>query len=427
MKERWFSLSADGWHSLVVGLLRDRQFELAMDKLEQMQSEHIRVQPWLYDIFMYQLCEADDLDEAFKMLMYRVEEENQEVTPTMWYYMLDTFSAAYHVRSSLSFHFLANVGSKYEGAKYIWRARVETSKMNPSDGMCLSVLNLAARHADRDLATSAIQNLTTRRSLLSPFHYEALLAAYAGAHDLKSAYDLKSAFRILNIMSKAGHEPNSRSTRPLYLHLSSSSALPSRGWKVLQDLYEDGHEIPIAAVNVVIESTISVGHHDESVHLYKQVHTLCGYGPNTETFNVMLQGCSRRESKDLAMFLASEMKALGVKPDQLTYDRLILVCLRERDYEDAFLYLEEMKAVGRLKGDQGGWWMRGGTAAAFVRRCAAEHDDRAWVLLEEMERRKYIKSPSLRVWTEQKWKGDRGPKQPQSPGGEELSESAAAL
>jgi pentatricopeptide repeat protein len=100
MKERWFSLSADGWHSLVIGLLRDRQFELAMDKLEQMQSEHIRVQPWLYDIFMYQLCEADDLDEALKMLRYRVEEENQEVTPTMWYYMLDTFSAAYHVCTS---------------------------------------------------------------------------------------------------------------------------------------------------------------------------------------------------------------------------------------------------------------------------------------------------------------------------------------
>jgi pentatricopeptide repeat protein len=326
-----------------------------------------------------------------------------------------------YVPPFLPFPFLANIGNKYEGAKYIWRTRVETSKINPADGMCVSVLNLAARHADRDLATSAIQNLTTRRSLLSPFHYEALLAAYAGAHDLKTA------FRILNIMSKAGHEPNNRSTRPLYLYLSSSSALPSRGWKILQDLYEDGHEIPIAAVNVVIESTIAVGHHDESVRLYKKVHTLCEDGANTETFNVMLQGCSHQKSKDLAMFLASEMKALGVKPDQLTYDRLIMVCLHKHDYEDAFLYLEEMKTVGRLKGDQGGWWMRGGTAVGFVRRCVAENDDRAWLLLKEMERRNYIKSESLRAWAEQNWKGDRGPEQPQSPGEEKLSDSAAAL
>lgn len=107
MKERWFSLSPDGWHNLVVGLLRDRQFELAMDKLEQMRSEQIRITPWLYDIFTYQLCEADELDEAFKLLRYRTEEDMQEVTPTMWYYLLDTFSAAYHVRSSLPFlHYL---------------------------------------------------------------------------------------------------------------------------------------------------------------------------------------------------------------------------------------------------------------------------------------------------------------------------------
>jgi pentatricopeptide repeat protein len=97
MKERWFSLSPEGWHSVVVGLLRDRQFELAMDALERMHSDQIRVQPWLYDIFIYQLCELDELDEAFKILRYRIEQDMQEVTPTMWYYMLDTFSAAYHV------------------------------------------------------------------------------------------------------------------------------------------------------------------------------------------------------------------------------------------------------------------------------------------------------------------------------------------
>lgn len=385
MKERWFSLSPEGWHNLVVGLLRDRQFELAMDKLEQMRSEQIRIPPWLYDIFTYQLCEADELDEAFKLLRYRTEEDMQEVTPTMWYYLLDTFSAAYH----------------YNGAKYIWKARVETVHIIPSDGMCVSVLNLAARHSDPDLATSAIQQLTARRSSLSAFHYEALLAAYAGAHDLKTA------FRILNIMSKAGLEPDSSSTRPIYHYLTSSKNLPSKGWKDLQVLCEDGHSIPIAAVNVVLESTISVGHFDEAVGLYKQVHSLYECDANTETFNVLFQGCSRQRSKDLAMFLASEMTALGVKPDRLTYDRLILVCLNEEDYEDAFLYLDEMKAVGDQKGDVDGWWMRTGTATIMVRRCVLNNDDRAWLVLTELEKRGYNKSERLRAWAEQNWKGSR--------------------
>ena len=205
-------------------------------------------------------------------------------------------------------------------------------------------------------------------------------------------------------MSKAGLEPDSSSTRPLYLYLSSSEDLPSQGWKVLHELHEHGHAVPIAAINVVIEASMSVGHIDEAVGLYKQLHTLCESGANTETFNVVLQGCSHRKSKDLAMFLASEMAALGVKPDQLTYDRLILACLSEDDYEDAFLYLEEMKAAADLKGNEG-WWVRSGTATALVKRCVTHGDDRAWLMLNEMDKKGYSKSGRLRTWAEQNWKG----------------------
>jgi hypothetical protein len=97
MKERWFGLSPEGWHYLVVGLLRDRQYEVAMDKLEQMQSDEIMVQPWLYDIFMFQLCEAEELDEAFKMLQHRYHTQRSGILPSVWYYLLDKFSNAFHV------------------------------------------------------------------------------------------------------------------------------------------------------------------------------------------------------------------------------------------------------------------------------------------------------------------------------------------
>jgi hypothetical protein len=97
MKERWFGLSPEGWHFLVVGLIRDRQYEVAMDKLEQMHTDEITVQPWLYDIFMFQLCEAEELDEAFKLLQYRYHAQRSGILPSMWYYLLDKFSDAFHV------------------------------------------------------------------------------------------------------------------------------------------------------------------------------------------------------------------------------------------------------------------------------------------------------------------------------------------
>lgn len=97
MKERWFGLSPEGWHCLVVGLLRDRQYEMAMDKLEQMRSDQIQIQPWLYDIFTYNLIEIGEIDEAFKMLRHRFEHEKKDISPSLWYFLLDTFSSNFHV------------------------------------------------------------------------------------------------------------------------------------------------------------------------------------------------------------------------------------------------------------------------------------------------------------------------------------------
>ena len=159
----------------------------------------------------------------------------------------------------------------------------------------------------------------------------------------------------------------------------------------------DGHVIAVAATNVVIEALSSLGEVDRAVQMYKELYQICDAGPSTETFNILLRGVSKSNNgKDLAMFLASEMNALGAKPDQLTYDRLILVCLREDDYEDAFRYLEEMRHAGAS------WWMRRGTAIALVRRCAAAGDIRAWDLLSEMTKRGVDQEEVLRLrsWTE---------------------------
>lgn len=46
------------------------------------------------------------------------------------------------------------------------------------------------------------------------------------------------------------------------------------------------------------------------------------------------------------MYLAAEMIDLGISPDRLTYDRLILTCCNAGDLEDAIGYYEEMVAEG---------------------------------------------------------------------------------
>jgi hypothetical protein len=272
--------------------------------------------------------------------------------------------------------------------------------MVPSDGMCLSTLNLAARHSDPPLATSCIRILSKRQSALSPYHYEALLTAYVGVQDLRTA------FRILTIMTKAGVLPDTSTTRPLFLYLTSSESLPLHAWSILTSLREAGNVIPVAAINVILESLNVLGKVDEAISVYKKLHDICEEGPNTETFNILLQGVSKqKDKKDLAMFLAAEMAALRVKADRLTYDRLILSCLQVDDYEDGFRYLEEMILVGQgqeVEDGKKGWWMRTGTAQELVRRCVVSKDERAWDLLDEMTERG-MANHKLRGWANTQW------------------------
>lgn len=105
MKERWYSLSPTGWHNLVIGLLRDRQYEMALDKFEQMQADQIEIKPWLYDIFFFKLCELDELDEALGLLKSRYHEP--ALSMHMYYHLLDSFASSFHVSQNLHNNFLS--------------------------------------------------------------------------------------------------------------------------------------------------------------------------------------------------------------------------------------------------------------------------------------------------------------------------------
>lgn len=250
-----------------------------------------------------------------------------------------------------------------------------------------------------------IKVLSARQTPLSPYHYEALIAAYTGIEDLKTT------FRVLAIMEKAGLAPTSASTRPLFAYLSTSEKLCHDAWNTTSQLRKDGHVIPLTAVNVILEALNSLTKVEEAFVYYKRLHEICPRGPNTETINVVLQGLQRTQDatigapKEKAMFLASEMQALKIRPDMLTYDRLIRVCLTEHDYEDAFRYLEEMEEVGResVGHGQSGWWMRQGTAARMIQVLADHGDRRAWDIMAEMEKRGLLVKVSLREHVQKRW------------------------
>ncbi|MCJ1468599.1 hypothetical protein MMC07_007228 [Pseudocyphellaria aurata] len=372
LRQKWFTVTEDGWHHLIVGMIRDRQLEMVLDTVELLQGEEeeAKLEPWLYDMIVYTLCDVEEFDEALKIMRYRVSSGEPEISGTLWFYLLDTASRALH----------------HDATLYAWRERVETSYLNPPSGVCINVLSTAARHGNVHLATDVFRVLGNRTENLQLYHYESLLEAYMASSDLKTA------FTVLCVMISSGVSPSESSTRPIYVHLRQNASLPAAALSIVRNLHESNRPICAPAINVIIEAFVH--HHDleSAFETYNIMHELCPSGPTTTTFNALFRGCARAKRKDLAMFLASEMVALKVQPNALTYDRLVIICLdaeaKEMDeadekkektektgqeYADAWHYFEDMRRMS--------WWPRAATVVALAKRCCERGDERVWELV----------------------------------------------
>lgn len=356
LHQRWLTLTADGWHDVIAGLIRDRQIEVALQNLEAVEQQGTKIKPWLYDMLVYVLCEISELDEALKVMQRRFFSGEALISPTLWYHLLDTASRSLH----------------HTAVAFVWRNRVEPGYIKPPSGICINVLNTATRHADTKLATDVFYALNRRQHTFHVHHYEALLETWLAAGDLKAA------FTILSVMEQSRLSPTEGSTRAIYLYLCDDQGWPAKALKILQQLNDENRPIPHAAFNVILEAYIHYSDLGSALETYKSMHMIVPSGPNTSTFNTLLRGCRRARRKDLAMFLASEMLALNVPPDALTYDRLILNCLDlpgqvDGGFEDAWRYFEEMTQMD--------WWPRGGTVKHLAVRGCEVKDQRVWQLV----------------------------------------------
>lgn len=392
MSIKWYQVSEDGQHDVVTGLLREGQFELALARLDKMRQDGMRVQQWLYDIAVYVLCEANEIDEALKIMQLRFSSGELNMPRTLWHALLDSASNTFH----------------HAATSYVWTMQVNQGFLNPSSGTCLNVLTTAARAGDAPLATDVFDVLSKRSTVFQNIHYELLMAVHL-ASDAEGS--LSRVLTILTIMADVKVEPTTADTRPIYMYLYDKPHLMAEALATLQELHKQGRRIPIAALNLLIECYVEQKNLHEALKIYKLIHTLAPPGEaarksfaNTETINHLLKGCrflSPPSSQD-ALFLASEMNALRIPPTALTFDRLILVCvLAASQIEHESPAEEETVSVRRAKRAQDlldfacmyfnemqqllGAMPRGGTVGKLAAELAKKGDKRCWEVLQTAE------------------------------------------
>jgi hypothetical protein len=83
---------------IVAGLLRDRLFEQAMQKIEDMLSQRIMIADWLLDKAIWIMLDYEEVDEAWQLLQNRQSSGRTSVSQAMWMQFLDVASRRGHVR-----------------------------------------------------------------------------------------------------------------------------------------------------------------------------------------------------------------------------------------------------------------------------------------------------------------------------------------
>ncbi|POS74857.1 pentatricopeptide repeat domain-containing protein [Diaporthe helianthi] len=294
MKERWLEITPEGHQHIAIGLLRDEQYELALEKLHEMHEKSIQVEGWVFDIFIYVFGKMEFLDDALRIVRHRID-RGHEIPVNVWYFLLEVCSK----------------GQNISATGYIWNRAVQSGIVNPSDGVALSILNMAAVYGDTEFCTPVIEYLAARGTRLNRHHYEALIDAYI------AQVNVEKALEVYCIMQAAGVEVTNTSTGSLAFAFTRDSSLIDQAIYALPRLRVK-YSVPIAVFNCVLNEVVKANTEQpddsfaKALGLYRRIREFVPDGPNLDTFRNLLWKCTRPE---LAQFFAGEMFHFDVLPN----------------------------------------------------------------------------------------------------------------
>lgn len=338
---------------MVAGLVRENQFELALDHIAQMRIKGIPIKNWLHGLIIYNLCEIEDFDEVLRQMDSRVR-QGYDMSQHLWHYVLDVASEALHRKLT----------------RFAWMRMVELGYLRPAYGTCRNTLTAAGREGDVQLAASVFRYLEDIEIPPGREDYESM----AEAHLMRG--NLYSAFEALCTMHKSGIGLEGSSTRSVLTYMATTKTTPRSAWNILKQLKLSEYDIPVDCANVVLElcertalndpSTV-----DEAIAFYKELYALCASGANATTYKTLVSMCRRAVRRDAAMFVIKEMSALNIVPDDKVFEDIIMMCLERNNFQSAFHYFQDLVERGGRLTEEATVQIRG-TCSASPDRFAAE-------------------------------------------------------
>jgi pentatricopeptide repeat protein len=269
------------------------------------------------------------------------------------------------------------------GVTDAWQKAVVELGVIPVEGQCIEVLHTAARCGLPDLAMHALQVLFGLEVPLEEHHLAPVLEAFCERRMIEEA------FSIVNLMRSSDVQFTQETALPLTNCICGHIDQVDEAWSILEKMHQEHKPVDVVSLNAIIHAAAILNDLQRAIGTYKAFANF-DVQPTISTFNYLLSGCISASHRELGDKLLSELRELHLIPDTKTFERMIILCLTQTVYEDAFFYLEEMKGQGYLPPLS--------VYTALIRKCVVSGDVRWKIALDEMKECGFEVSPALQIF-----------------------------
>ncbi|KAF5389447.1 hypothetical protein D9757_004288 [Collybiopsis confluens] len=266
-----------------------------------------------------------------------------------------------------------------DGVLECWEYVVQELNLNPSEGLCMSVLHTASRHGLPDLATDVLRVLKLTGVPFQDRHFSPLIEAFVNANQIKEA------FMAVDVMLES-IPPHPPALLPIFDKVRKDAEAFDSAWALLDHVHEE-RPLNILSLNVLVKAAVALRDLQRAIGAYRSFSDY-NIKADRDTFHTLLEGTITAHHQQLGDRILREMKDAEISFDTRTYELLIELSLTQKTYEEAFGYLEEMKAAGFVPSME--------VYKMLVKKCAQNGDSRYNLALEEMDEMGYEVTAELR-------------------------------
>jgi len=299
----------------------------------------------------------------------------QRLGPSVWMACLTSSAECMYV---CKFMYLcltnsSHLSSQVQGVSRCWKV-VHHMNVLPDEGLCVSILHTAARYGRPNLATDVLRTLKVQGIPWKEHHFASLIEAFTRNKQIKEA------FLALGMMRSNEVDPIDSTSATILDAVKINAESVDIACLTIDEIYKEKKSVDLAALKVLIQAAVHLGDLQRALGTYRSFPDY-NVVPDISIFNILLDGCIKTQHRQVADSLLMDLKEANLKPNQNTYEKIIYLCLAQETYEDAFFYLEEMKAAGHSPPRK--------VYKALAEKCRLNNDARFDIIIEEMQESGY--------------------------------------